>query len=67
MEDHSHSEPLFHAGFPQAEMAHLVLGLDTDCFANGPLPAHMVPLCELEKITPASRPGKFWMLEDICQ
>lgn len=70
--DHSHSEPLFHPGFPQAEMAHLVFGVDTDYFTKGPLPAHRVPLCELEKVTPSSRlvvlsEGKFWTLEDIRQ
>lgn len=54
-EDHSYFEPPFHLGFPDADIAYLVLGVDTKEFANGPLPAHMVPLCELE-VTPSSRP-----------
>lgn len=51
-------------------MASLVLGMDTEEFANRPLLAHMVPSCKLEEVTPSSRPvvlnqGKFGILEDI--
>lgn len=53
-------------------MAYLVLGVDTDGFANMPPSAHRVPLCELEKVTPSWRlvvlnQGKLWILEDIWQ
>lgn len=54
-EDLIYVEPVFHLGFPDADVAYLVLGVDTEEFANGPLPVHMVPLCELEEVIPSSR------------
>lgn len=54
--DHSCFESLFHLGFPDADIVYLVLGVDTEEFANGPLPAHMVPLRELEEVTHSYRP-----------
>lgn len=53
-------------------MAYLVLGVDTDGFANMLPPAHRVLLYELEKVAPSSRlvvlsQGKFWILGDTWQ